>query len=87
MKKDLINALSFLISAGKFPAACGVVYLRMPKSENIHKSHNVSVLLYHYVLLAKYRRAVFSTISKYVKEQGREKEYQALHKITQLALF
>ena len=151
----------------------------MPKSEYIHKSHNVSVLLYHYVLPAKYRRAVFSreidsslkdicleiskryeihfleigtdrnhvhllvqsvptysptrivtiiksltareifrlhpqikqqlwggefwsdgyfvnsvskfgdesTIAKYVKEQGSEKEYQALHKITQLSLF
>ena len=29
-------------------------------SENIHKSHNVSVLLYHLVLPAKYRRVVFS---------------------------
>jgi len=28
-------------------------------SEYIHKSHNVSVLLYHLVLPAKYRRAVF----------------------------
>lgn len=28
-------------------------------SEYIHKSHNVSVLLYHIVLPAKYRRAVF----------------------------
>ena len=28
-----------------------------------------------------------STISKYVKEQGSEKDYQALHKITQLSLF
>ncbi|EDR5597243.1 IS200/IS605 family transposase, partial [Salmonella enterica subsp. diarizonae] len=28
-------------------------------SEYIHKSHNVTVLLYHIVLLAKYRRAVF----------------------------
>jgi putative transposase len=28
-------------------------------SEYIHKSHNVTVLLYHVVLPAKYRRAVF----------------------------
>ena len=32
----------------------------MSKSEYIHKSHNVSVLLYHFVLPAKYRRAVLS---------------------------
>ena len=29
-------------------------------SEYIHKSHNVSVLLYHSVCPAKYRRVVFS---------------------------
>ena len=29
-------------------------------SEYIHKSHNVSVLLYHYVCPAKYRRVIFS---------------------------
>ena len=29
-------------------------------SEYIHKSHNVSVLLYHFVCPAKYRRIVFS---------------------------
>ena len=28
-------------------------------SEYIHKSHNVTVLLYHKVFPAKYRRAVF----------------------------
>lgn len=151
----------------------------MNKSEYIHKSHNVSVLLYHFVCPAKYRKAVFdeavdssvkdicleiskryqihfleigtdenhvhfllqsvptysctkiitiiksitakevfklhpevkkqlwggefwtdgyfvntvsrfgdeTTISKYVKEQGVEKEYRVLHKSTQLALF
>ena len=151
----------------------------MNKSEYIHKSHNVSVLLYHFVCPAKYRRTVFdesvdrslkdicieiskryqihfleigtdknhvhfllqslptysctrivtiiksitanevfkshpevkkqlwggefwtdgyfvntvsrfgdeATISKYVKEQGIEKEYKVLHKATQLALF
>ena len=30
-------------------------------SEYIHKSHNVSVLIYHFVCPAKYRRAVFQT--------------------------
>jgi putative transposase len=29
-------------------------------SEDIQKSHNVSVLMYHFVCPAKYRRAVFS---------------------------
>lgn len=29
-------------------------------SEYVHKSHNVSVLLYHFVCPAKYRRIVFS---------------------------
>jgi len=32
----------------------------MSESEYIHKSHNVSVLLYHFVCPAKYRRVVFS---------------------------
>ena len=32
----------------------------MSKSLYIHKSHNVSVLLYHFVLPAKYRKIVFS---------------------------
>ena len=32
----------------------------MSKSEYIHKSHNVSVLLYHFVCPAKYRKVVFS---------------------------
>jgi putative transposase len=32
----------------------------MSESEYIHKSHNVSVLLYHFVCPAKYRSAVFS---------------------------
>ena len=34
--------------------------LCMAPSKYIHKSHNVSVLLYHYVCPAKYRRVVFS---------------------------
>ena len=29
-------------------------------SEYVHKSHNVSVLLYHFVCPAKYRKAIFS---------------------------
>lgn len=29
-------------------------------SKYVHKSHNVSVLLYHYVCPAKYRRVIFS---------------------------
>lgn len=32
----------------------------MSDSEYIHKSHNVSVLLYHFVCPSKYRRVVFS---------------------------
>lgn len=32
----------------------------MSESRYIHKSHNVSVLLYHFVCPAKYRRVVFS---------------------------
>lgn len=32
----------------------------MAQSRYIHKSHNVTVLLYHIVLPAKYRRVVFS---------------------------
>jgi REP element-mobilizing transposase RayT len=32
----------------------------MAQSKYIHKSHNVSVILYHYVCPAKYRRVVFS---------------------------
>ena len=34
-------------------------------SEYVHKSHNVSVLLYHYVCPAKYRRNIFTeTVDK-----------------------
>jgi putative transposase len=32
----------------------------MKTSEYVHRSHNVSVLLYHFVCPAKYRRVVFS---------------------------
>jgi len=38
-------------------------------SEFIHKSHNVSVLLYHFVCPAKYRRVLFSrSVDKSLKE-------------------
>ena len=41
----------------------------MSKSEYIHKSHNVSVLLYHLVCPAKYRRLVFSeSVDQTLKE-------------------
>ena len=33
----------------------------MSKSRYIHKSHNVSVILYHYACPAKYRKVVFSS--------------------------
>ena len=33
----------------------------MAKSRYIHKSHNVSVLIYHFVCPAKYRKVVFSS--------------------------
>ena len=38
-------------------------------SEYIHKSHNVSVLLYHFVCPSKYRRVVFSdSVDKELKK-------------------
>lgn len=41
----------------------------MSTSEYIHKSHNVSVLLYHFVCPAKYRRVVIDeTVDKLLKE-------------------
>lgn len=81
----------------------------MSESKYIHKSHNVSVLLYHFVCPAKYRKVTQlwgvefctdeyfvntvskfgdeTTISKYVREQGIEKDYTVLHKAKQLDLF
>ena len=36
-------------------------------SQYIHKSHNVSVLLYHYVCSVKYRRVIFDdTVNKII---------------------
>ena len=41
----------------------------MNKSKYVHKSHNVSVLLYHFVCPAKYRRVVFSqTVDETLKK-------------------
>jgi REP element-mobilizing transposase RayT len=38
-------------------------------SENIHKSHNVTVLLYHLVFPTKYRRAIFdSAVDRVLKD-------------------
>ena len=48
-------------------------------SEYIHKSHNVTVLLYHLVFPAKYRRAVFDKqVDEVLKETclGIEQRYQ-----------
>ena len=44
-------------------------------SEAIYKSHNVSILMYHYVCPAKYRRVVFSEeVDKTLKETCEEIE-------------
>ena len=44
-------------------------------SEYIHKSHNVSLLLYHYVCSAKYRKVVFDeAIDTTLKETCKEIE-------------
>jgi REP element-mobilizing transposase RayT len=48
-------------------------------SEYIHKSHNVSVLMYHLVFPAKYRRVVFDeSVDRVLKEVCLEieKRYQ-----------
>ena len=40
-------------------------------SENIHKSHNVSKLMYHFVLPTKYRRVVVSDeVEKVIKRHA-----------------
>lgn len=51
----------------------------MNKSKYVHKSHNVSVLLYHFVCPAKYRRTVFNAnVDEGIKEVCLEisKRYQ-----------
>jgi REP element-mobilizing transposase RayT len=51
----------------------GIEVKRM--SEMIHLSHNVSILIYHYVCPAKYRRIVFSAdVEKVLKEVCLEME-------------
>ena len=48
-------------------------------SEYIHKSHNVTILIYHFVLPAKYRRVVFDDqVDEVLKEVciDIEKRYQ-----------
>ena len=49
-------------------------------SEYVHKSHNVSILLYHFVCPAKYRRIVFSeavdqTLKDTCLEIGADKDH------------
>jgi len=51
----------------------------MSESKYIHKSHNVSVIIYHYVCPAKYRKVVFSPeVDNTIKETCLEisKRYQ-----------
>ena len=51
----------------------------MSESKYIHKSHNVSVILYHYVCPAKYRKVVFdSEVDNTIKDTCLEisKRYQ-----------
>jgi putative transposase len=53
----------------------------MAKSDYIHKSHNVSILMYHFVCPAKYRRAVIdSSIDNTIKDVCLEivKRYQIM---------
>ena len=50
----------------------------MPESKYIHKSHNVSVLMYHLVCSAKYRQIVFDEgVDRVLKAtcEGIEKRY------------
>lgn len=47
-------------------------------SENIHKSHNISKLMYHFVFQTKYRRVVVSEdVEQIIKEtcEGISKRY------------
>ena len=45
------------------------VSLHLAQSKYIHKSHNVSVLLYDYVCPAKYRKVIFSeSVDNTIKE-------------------
>ena len=41
----------------------------MNKTDNINKSHNVSLIMYHFVCPSKYRRIVFKEeVDLYLKE-------------------
>ena len=56
-----------------------MIYMCMSKSKHIHKSHNVSVILYHYVCPAKYRKVIFgAAVDNTIKETCLEisKRYQ-----------
>ena len=58
------------------------VYYEM--DEHIYKQHNKTLLLYHLVFPAKYRREVFTAerdvITKYIAGQGKAKpEYKKLY--------
>ena len=45
------------------------------ESEYIHKRHNVSVMIYHFVCPAKYRRVVFDeAVDRVIKETCEEIE-------------
>jgi hypothetical protein len=44
----------------------------------IHKSHNVTVLIYYSATVGKHGNE--AVIEKYVKEQGRETEYIQIHR-------
>ena len=51
----------------------------MKESEYIHKSHNVSVIMHHFVCPAKYRKVIFSEeVDKSLKDicEGIEQRYE-----------
>jgi putative transposase len=53
----------------------------MPSSRYLHKSHNVSILVYDLVTRAKYRRVIFDPeVEDYLKEicQDIEKRYEVI---------
>lgn len=56
-------------------------------SEDIHKSHTVTVLLCHFVLPAKYRRAVFpEQVDEVLREVGLEIEKRYEIKIVEIGV-
>ena len=61
----------YLISSGLIPRS--LLRYSEGMSEYLHKSHNVSVLMYHFVCPAKYRRVVFSeAVDRKLKEACEE---------------